>query len=199
MHVKAEKAAGKVSVKYFQYTHFIIPLYKYPGNALATIFIPIFLLSLLSLAIFFQSNHLSERIGSIATMILGYIALIPSIKEQLPPSSKITVLEIVIYVSTLCCLFSLIESFLIDDHSEYVFDWKTNYLFLVCLLIHLFVFLFIGTLMLLHIFVWEPSYNLDVEVRKTDPEKDPHEWINPYCDYELYKANSKIFANNKDP
>lgn len=41
-------------VKYFQYTHLIIPLYKYPGNALFTIFLPTFLLALLSLAIFFQ-------------------------------------------------------------------------------------------------------------------------------------------------
>lgn len=46
---KAEK-----KVKYFQYSHFIIPLYKYPGNSLATIFIPVFLLALVSLAIFFQ-------------------------------------------------------------------------------------------------------------------------------------------------
>lgn len=162
MHVKAEKKDKKVKAKYFQYTHFIIPLYKYPGNSLATIFIPMFLLALLSLAIFFQSNELSDRIGSIATMILGYIALIPSIKEQLPPSSKITVLEIVIYISTLSCLFSLVESFLIDDVSNYVFNWRTNPLFLMCLIIHISVFVFIGSLMVIHKFIWEPSYNIDV-------------------------------------
>lgn len=67
-------------VKYFQYTHLVIPLYKYPGNVLITIFLPVMLLALLSLAIFFQEQDLSGRIGSIATMILGYIALIPSIK-----------------------------------------------------------------------------------------------------------------------
>jgi hypothetical protein len=67
-------------VKYFQYTHLVIPLYKYPGNSLFTIFLPTFLLALLSLAIFFQEPELSGRIGAIATMFLGYIALIPSIK-----------------------------------------------------------------------------------------------------------------------
>lgn len=41
-------------VKYFQYTHLIIPLYKYPGNVLITIFLPVLLLAVLSLAIFFQ-------------------------------------------------------------------------------------------------------------------------------------------------
>lgn len=111
---KAEKVKKMPKPKYSQYTHFVIPLYKYPGNSLMTIFIPLFLLSLLSLAIFFQPNDLSDRLGSIATMVLGYIALIPSIKEQLPPSSRITVIEIVIYISTLCCLFSLVESLTID-------------------------------------------------------------------------------------
>lgn len=81
-----------MKAKYFQYTHFVIPLYKYPGNSLATIFIPLLLLALLSLGIFFQQNDLSNRISSIATMVLGYIALIPSIKEQLPPSSRITII-----------------------------------------------------------------------------------------------------------
>jgi hypothetical protein len=41
-------------------------------------------------------------------MVLGYIALIPSVKDQLPPSSKVTIIESVIYLSTLCCLLSLI-------------------------------------------------------------------------------------------
>lgn len=47
-------------------------------------------------------------------MILGYIALIPSIKEQLPPSSKLTVIETVVYIETMCCLLCLYESFSID-------------------------------------------------------------------------------------
>lgn len=85
-------------VKYFQYTHLVIPLYKYPGNSLITIFLPVLLLAMLSLAIFFQEPQLSGRIGSIATMFLGYIALIPSIKEQLPPSSKLTVIETLVYI-----------------------------------------------------------------------------------------------------
>jgi len=86
------------AVKPFQYIHFVVPLYKYPGNVLATIFIPIFLLALVSLAIFFQDPELSGRVGSIATMILGYIALVPSIKEQLPPGARLTVIEIIIYI-----------------------------------------------------------------------------------------------------
>ena len=198
MYQKKEKKKKLPKVKYSQYTHFVIPLYKYPGNALATIFIPVFLLSLLSLAIFFQQNDLSNRIGSIATMVLGYIALIPSIKEQLPPSSRITVIEIVIYISTLCCLFSLVESFLIDDDKGYQFIWWENKLFLLCLFTHMGIFLFVSVLMLLHKLVWEPSYNIDFEARTTDPEASPEEWINFYCDEEFYKTNRDIHALNLD-
>ena len=109
MQKEGDEKKDKVpTAKYFQYTHFVVPLYKYPLNSLATIFTPIFLLSLLSLAIFFQENALSDRISAIATMILGYIALIPSVKEQLPASSRLTVIEIVIYISTLSCLFTLV-------------------------------------------------------------------------------------------
>lgn len=50
---------------------------------------------------------MSGRIGAIATMILGYIALIPSIKDRLPPSSKLTVIEAVIYIETVCCMLIL--------------------------------------------------------------------------------------------
>jgi hypothetical protein len=35
-------------------------MYKYPGNALATIFIPVFMLALLSLSIFFQGRNAAD-------------------------------------------------------------------------------------------------------------------------------------------
>jgi hypothetical protein len=76
-----EKKSKPVKPEYSQYTHFVIPLYKYPGNSLATIFIPLLLLALLSLALFFQDNNLSDRIALIATMVLGYIQLIPAVKN----------------------------------------------------------------------------------------------------------------------
>ena len=68
----------------------MVPLYKIPGNAWATIFIPTFMLSLLSVFIFLQrDSSIGEKLGSIATFVLGFIALIPSIKAELPPSNRI--------------------------------------------------------------------------------------------------------------
>ncbi len=78
-------------MKYFQYQHFIMPVYKIPYNAWATIFIPMFMLSLLSVFIFLEkSTNLEAKLGSIATFVLGFIAFIPSIKASLPPSQNIS-------------------------------------------------------------------------------------------------------------
>jgi len=56
------------------------------------------MLALLSISIFMHVGTLSDKIGSIATFVLGFIALIPSIKDELPPSQQITFSEIVIYI-----------------------------------------------------------------------------------------------------
>jgi hypothetical protein len=101
--------------KNYKHQHFVVTLYKYPGNTLCTIFIPILILAALSLAVFFQGNNLSDRISLIATMVLGFIQLIPSVKNELPSSSSMTILEVVIYIETLCCMLPLIECLLIGD------------------------------------------------------------------------------------
>jgi hypothetical protein len=104
---KQEKKEKKVS--YFQYTHFVVPLYKFPGNAWATIFIPMFMLALLSIFIFLQtSTSVEEKLGSIATFVLGFIALVPNIKSELPPSQKISFSEVIVYVESINCMLSLL-------------------------------------------------------------------------------------------
>ena len=40
--------------KHFQYTHFRIPLYKHPGVNLLEIFIPLWILGLINIFVFFQ-------------------------------------------------------------------------------------------------------------------------------------------------
>jgi len=50
-----------------------------------------FMLALLSIFIFLQrEGTFEEQLGSIATFVLGFIALIPSIKDQLPPSQRVS-------------------------------------------------------------------------------------------------------------
>lgn len=82
----------------FKYAHFEIPLYRRPIISLLTIFLPLWLLGLISLGIFFQSNELADRIASIATVMIAHIAFMPVIRGQLPPSPRIAFIEILVYL-----------------------------------------------------------------------------------------------------
>ena len=52
--VKATTEPKEKKIKHFQYVHFRIPLYKHPGAALLSIFIPIYVLGFINLVVFFQ-------------------------------------------------------------------------------------------------------------------------------------------------
>lgn len=84
------QSLGEDKIKNFQFAHFKIPLYKYPSVALITIFAPLWILGWLNLAIFFQDNGLGNRIAEIATLMIAFVALIPTIRDQIPPNPSIT-------------------------------------------------------------------------------------------------------------
>ena len=65
----------------FQNAHFIIPLYKFPVVSIFTIFLPLWLLGIINLGIFFQETGLADRIGSIAGLMIAFVALIPVIRD----------------------------------------------------------------------------------------------------------------------
>lgn len=97
-------------IDHFQYVHFNVPLYKFPIVALATIFLPLWLLAIINLGIFFQDNNLADRIASIASLMIAFVALIPTIRDQIPPNPKIVFIEILVYFETLTSLLALIHS-----------------------------------------------------------------------------------------
>jgi len=59
---------------------------------LATIFLPLWILGIINMGIFFQGPDLGKRFLNIAAMVLAYVALIPTIREEIPPFPKGTLL-----------------------------------------------------------------------------------------------------------
>jgi len=59
--------------------------------ALTAIFLPLVLLGIINLAIFYQSASLADRVGNIATLMIAYIEMISVIRNQIPPSPDITI------------------------------------------------------------------------------------------------------------
>ena len=84
-------------IEHFQYAHFKVSLYKFPIVSIATIFLPLWLLAIINLGIFFQDNALSNRIASISALMIAFVALIPTIRDQIPPNPKIVFIEILVY------------------------------------------------------------------------------------------------------
>lgn len=59
-------------------------MYQVPGAKMAAIFVPLFIINLINLLVFFQGNDLSSRLSIISTLTLAFIALIPTINDKLP-------------------------------------------------------------------------------------------------------------------
>lgn len=99
----------------YQYAHFKLAVYKFPAISIISIFVPLWLLGLLNLFVFFQDNSLADRIASIATLTLAYIAFIPEINNNIPDNPGVLFIEILILSQTLCSFLCLIQSFTVRD------------------------------------------------------------------------------------
>lgn len=90
----------------------------------ATIFIPLLCLAIINLGIFFQDNNLADRIASVATLMIAFVALIPTIREQIPPSPHIVFIEYLVYLETFTSLLALIDSLNVMSYDSYNLIWN---------------------------------------------------------------------------
>ncbi len=83
------------------------------------IFVPIIILSAISMTIFAQENakdsngftELAKRIASGCSLMIAYVALIPMIRGNLPPTPSVTLVEILIYLSVIPNFLAIISVF----------------------------------------------------------------------------------------
>jgi hypothetical protein len=132
------------------------------------------------LGIFFQDNNLADRIASIAALMIAFVALIPTIRDQIPPNPRIVFIEILVYFETLTSLFALIHSLDVRKIEGFDLVWYESGLFMVSLIITLLTILIVLAMMVLHYFVWEPSYNKNID-DETDANFKREEWKNEKC------------------
>jgi hypothetical protein len=76
-----------------------VPVYKYIVIDMLQVFVPLTLLSVISLLIFNQTNGISGnstfttlayRLVSVCSLLIAYVSLIPVIRASLPPMPGIT-------------------------------------------------------------------------------------------------------------
>lgn len=101
-------------VGYFQYGHFVIPMYRRPFVAVFTIYLPLWSLSLYSLFMYYQeSDNLSMRIANGMVIIVTVFAYVPTIRDQLPSTPTLLLTELVIYFISLTFILNLIQGTLV--------------------------------------------------------------------------------------
>lgn len=98
------------------------------------IFVPIIILSAISMTIFAQENavdgsgftELAKRIASGCSLMIAYVALIPMIRSNLPPTPSVTLIEILIYISTIPNFLAIISVFTTSflDYQDFFDNYK---------------------------------------------------------------------------
>ncbi len=131
------------------------------------IVIPLFILSGLSLLIFFQekgektdeTSTLNLRILNAASIMIAYVALIPLIRQNAPRAVNVSFLYVIIYLSMIPNLLALISG--IVDQNILNSQWKRSYrafkdiLFLISFSL---TCAFISVIVLVTIFFIKSSY-----------------------------------------
>jgi hypothetical protein len=121
------------------------------------------LLALINLAIFFQNNDLGSRVASTATLMVAYLAFLPTIRQRIPPSPKFTLIDFTVYslifTSMLCLLRSFIDCS--SPSSTYSYDWKNDPLYLISGIIDITSLMGVFIMLCMYKIKWEPSYNVN--------------------------------------
>lgn len=170
------------------------------------IVIPLFILSGLSLLIFYQqkgvksdeSSTLNLRILNAASIMIAYVALIPLIRQHAPRAVNVSFLYVIIYLSMIPNLLALISG-IIDDNILNS-DWQKTYhafkdiLFLISFSL---TCIFIAVIVLVTIFFIKSSYT-SYQIKKLTPknEKKFKDSIDPFG-FQLHIQNIKQKRKNQ--
>ena len=110
------------SFKPFKYASFKMPIYRTAFNDLMTIYIPVLLLSIMSVYIFFETAEIGNRIMNVSAITFTFAAIQPVIRKNLPNATSITLVDFVIYLQLIANVLFLINSIRVRGY----YDTKEN-------------------------------------------------------------------------
>lgn len=136
-------------------------MYRYPFTTVLTVFLPILLLAIITLAIFFQDFGFAGRIASIATLMVAYSAFLPTVRESLPPSPNMTMFDVILYSLIFTSLLCLIRSWIDRERDTTVdpYDWATDPFYIASVVIVALSGFIVVLGLLIHKCKWERYYN----------------------------------------
>ena len=87
-----------------------------------TIFIPLVLITILTLFTFVQGPNFNDKIANIATLMIVYVGLMPVINDSLPPTTKITLIDFVLYFQLTISVLCLVRGHQIKNYTPTEFN-----------------------------------------------------------------------------
>lgn len=129
-----------------------------------TIFIPLILITVLTLFTFVQGPDFNDKIGNIATLMIVYVGLVPVINDSLPPTTNVTLIDLIVYFQLLINVLCLIRGYTIRNYDTTEFDaykiWDDPY-FIVSVVIASITGLIMFLLILYYCWMKNNVYNLE--------------------------------------
>lgn len=135
-------------------------LYRHPGVSIITIFVPMWILGLITLMIFFMSESFDNRIINTATVYISFATYFQVIRSVLPKSSHISLMEIFVYCIISICIFAIGETMIMRSNPSIIeIHPFERVLFMISFLIEVISFLMVSGGLLFHLLILKPSYN----------------------------------------
>ena len=150
------------------------------------LFFPVAILGFINLGIFFQDNTiLGKKIINIAGLLVSYLYFLPIVREKIPPSSSLTITEIILFSMASLTLLTYYHSISVRDLQQYELIWNQEILFQIALILTLLIIAVLSIISLVFAFCLSPTYN---SKKKGKEEKfDKKDWSNLNCDHYFQK------------
>jgi hypothetical protein len=145
-----------------------------PTTTILTVFIPIWLLGVINIAIYFQKTEFKDRIANLSLVILAYMAFFPTIRDKIPPSPNFTIIDIILYALLLTSLLSLISSGYTDGKDDW--GWYRDPLFIISAAIVILTALIVIVLLTIYALIWNPEYNKEIIPAEEDRDMNFPNW-----------------------
>lgn len=147
-----------------------------------TIFIPLILITILTLFTFVQGPDFNDKIGNIATLMIVYVGLVPVINDSLPPTTSITLIDLVVYCQLLINVLCLVRGYQIRNFDVPAFNeyriWSDAY-FIASVVIASITGVILMSLICYYCIMKNFYYNLE-EADIDESERKTKHWVSPH-------------------